>query len=75
MDDAFIRLVKDELGIELGITRANAKFLDVFEYFYDDCVLEIMLVHIVLFYELNKHNLNFLTLTNIPNINGQNEIF
>jgi colanic acid biosynthesis protein WcaH len=38
LDDAFVRLVKEELGIESGINRADAKFLGVFEHFYDDCV-------------------------------------
>lgn len=38
LDDAFVRLVREELGIESGITRADAKFLGVFEHFYDDCV-------------------------------------
>lgn len=38
LDDAFVRLVREELGIEAGITRADAKFLGVFEHFYDDCV-------------------------------------
>jgi colanic acid biosynthesis protein WcaH len=38
LDDAFIRLVKEELGIESGMTRADAKFIGVFEHFYDDCV-------------------------------------
>lgn len=36
LDDAFVRLVREELGIELGITRADAKFLGVFEHFYDE---------------------------------------
>jgi colanic acid biosynthesis protein WcaH len=38
LDDAFVRLVREELGIESGITRADARFLGVFEHFYDDCV-------------------------------------
>ena len=38
LDDAFVRLVREELGIESGGTRADAKFIGVFEHFYDDCV-------------------------------------
>ncbi len=38
LDDAFVRLVKEELGIESGITRADAKFLGLYEHFYDDNV-------------------------------------
>ena len=36
MDDAFIRLSKNELGLDL--VRAQAKFLGPFEHFYDDFV-------------------------------------
>lgn len=36
MDDAFIRLCKEELGIDCSITKAE--FLGPFEHFYDDCV-------------------------------------
>lgn len=55
LDDAFVRLVREELGIESGTTRADAKFLGVFEHFYDDCVFnnEISTHYIVLAYELN----------------------
>lgn len=55
LDEAFIRLVREELGIESGITRADAKFLGVFEHFYGDCVLaeEVSTHYIVLAYELN----------------------
>jgi colanic acid biosynthesis protein WcaH len=54
LDDAFVRLVKEELGIESGITRADAKFLGVFEHFYDDCVFEnnITTHYIVLAYNI-----------------------
>ncbi|WP_436917657.1 GDP-mannose mannosyl hydrolase [Acinetobacter schindleri] len=54
LDDAFVRLVKEELGIELGITRADAKFLGVFEHFYDDCVFgdDITTHYIVLAYNI-----------------------
>lgn len=56
LDDAFVRLVKEELGIESGITRADAKFLGVFEHFYDDCVFddEVSTHYIVLGYEVKS---------------------
>ncbi|MEG2266451.1 MAG: GDP-mannose mannosyl hydrolase [Acinetobacter sp.] len=55
LDDAFVRLVREELGIESGITRADAKFLGVFEHFYDDCVFdnEVSTHYVVLGCELN----------------------
>ena len=54
LDDAFVRLVREELGIESGITRADAKFLGVFEHFYDNCVFgdDVSTHYIVLGYEL-----------------------
>lgn len=53
LDDTFVRLVKEELAIESGITRADAKFLGVFEHFYDDCVFkdDISTHYVVLGYE------------------------
>lgn len=56
LDDAFVRLVREELGIESGITRADAKFLGVFEHFYDDCVFgdDISTHYIVLGYEISQ---------------------
>lgn len=59
LDDAFIRLVCEELGIESGITRADVKFLGVFEHFYDDCVFgsEVSTHYIVLAYSLVLHNM------------------
>ena len=63
LDDAFVRLVREELGIESGITRADAKFLGVFEHFYDDNVFddEVSTHYVVLVYEIyqNLENLNF----------------
>ena len=54
LDDAFVRLVKEELGIESGITRADAKFLGLYEHFYDDNVFdaEVDTHYIVLGYEI-----------------------
>ena len=40
LDDAFVRLVREELGIESGVTRADAKFLGVFEHFYNENVFD-----------------------------------
>lgn len=40
LDQAFQRLLKEELGIGSGMTRADAKFLGVFEHFYDDNVFD-----------------------------------
>lgn len=59
LDDAFIRLVREELGVESGGTRADAKFLGVFEHFYDDCVFgdDVSTHYIVLGYEFNAKNL------------------
>jgi colanic acid biosynthesis protein WcaH len=59
LDDAFIRLVREELGIESGVTRADAKFLGVFEHFYDDCVFggDVSTHYVVIGYELNDDNL------------------
>lgn len=53
LDDAFVRLVKEELGIESGITRADAKFLGVYEHFYDDYVFgnDVSTHYIVLAYD------------------------
>ena len=58
LDDAFVRLVREELGIESGVTRADAKFLGVFEHFYDDCAFgaDVSTHYIVLTYiiEINQ---------------------
>ncbi len=60
LDDAFVRLVKEELGIESGVTRADAKFLGVFEHFYDDCVFgsDVSTHYIILGYEIFCSELN-----------------
>ena len=60
LDNAFIRLVSEELGIESGVTRADAKFLGVFEHFYEDNVFEddVSTHYVVLAYELILDNLN-----------------
>lgn len=62
LDDAFVRLIKEELGIESGITRADAKFLGVFEHFYDDCVFceGVNTHYVVLGYELIINKLEYL---------------
>lgn len=57
LDDAFVRLVREELGIESGVTRADAKFLGVFEHFYDDNFFDdvIKTHYIVLAYSINSN--------------------
>lgn len=52
LDDAFVRLIREELGIESGITRADTKFLGVYEHFYDDNVFddEVSTHYVVLAY-------------------------
>ena len=58
LDDAFVRLVKEELGIESGITRADAKFLGVYEHFYDDCVFgdDVSTHYVVIAYMMDFKN-------------------
>ncbi len=53
LDNAFIRLLREELGIESGIVREDANFLGVFEHFYSDNVFddEVDTHYIVLVYE------------------------
>ena len=60
LDDAFVRLVREELGIESGVTRADAKFLGVFEHFYDNCVFgdDVNTHYVVLAYQINFDKLN-----------------
>jgi colanic acid biosynthesis protein WcaH len=52
MDDAFIRLCKNELGASL--TRQKANFIGPFEHFYSDYVFgeDVMTHHVVLGYAL-----------------------
>ena len=59
LDDAFVRLVHEELGIESGLTRADAKFLGVFEHFYDDCVFgsDVNTHYVVLAFQLEMKNI------------------
>lgn len=54
LDNAFIRLLREELGIESGIVREDANFLGVFEHFYSDNVFddEVGTHYIVLGYEI-----------------------
>jgi colanic acid biosynthesis protein WcaH len=64
LDDAFVRLVREELGIESGVTRADAKFLGVYEHFYDDNIFddEVSTHYIVLAYKLMLGDDNILNL-------------
>ena len=52
MDDAFVRLCKNELGIMLA--RSEAKFLGPFEHFYQDYVFgdDVTTHYVVLGYEI-----------------------
>lgn len=54
LDNAFIRLLREELGIESGITRIDAKFLGIFEHFYNDCVFgnDVSTHYVVIAYEI-----------------------
>jgi len=36
LDDAFVGLVHEELVVESGMIRADAKFLGIFDHFYDN---------------------------------------
>jgi len=51
--DAFSRIIHNELGIALDIY--SAKFLNLFEHFYDDCVYDsnISTHYVVMGYEIN----------------------
>lgn len=71
LDDAFIRLVREELGIESGVTRADAKFLGVFEHFYDDCVFgnDVSTHYIVLAHEITVNDFNNLPIQQHLNFN------
>lgn len=40
LDDAFTRLIKEELGTEVGIKRSEANFLGVYEHFYEENVFD-----------------------------------
>lgn len=71
LDDAFVRLLKEELGIESGITRTDAKFLGVFEHFYDDCVFgnDVSTHYIVLAHEITINDFNHLPIQQHLNFN------
>jgi colanic acid biosynthesis protein WcaH len=62
--DAFFRLIESELGVKLDI--AEAKFLGVFEHFYDNCVFadEISTHYIVLGYTIMLD----IALANLPRL-------
>ena len=71
LDDAFVRLVREELGIEAGITRSDAKFLGVFEHFYDNNVFDdhVNTHYIVLGYEFVIRNISIDSLKYIQHEN------
>jgi colanic acid biosynthesis protein WcaH len=76
LDDAFIRLLSEELGIESGLTRADAKFLGVYEHFYDNCVFGdgVSTHYIVLAHELCLRNIDNLPIKQHENFKLFNEI-
>jgi colanic acid biosynthesis protein WcaH len=62
MDDAFIRLCQNELGVSL--TRQQANFIGPFEHFYSDCVFgeDVTTHYVVLGYALTIN----IDLANLP---------
>lgn len=74
LDNAFKRLINEELGLNLDIKRLETKFLGIYEHFYDENVFdELISTHyIVLGYEL-KINENFLQHT--PKLQHKDFIF
>ncbi len=71
LDEAFVRLVKEELGIESGITRTDTKFLGVFEHFYDDCIFnnKVTTHYVAIGYEINIKNCNKNMVVNDQHLN------
>ncbi|WP_151764719.1 GDP-mannose mannosyl hydrolase [Acinetobacter soli] len=57
LDDAFTRLIKEELGTEVAIKRSEANFLGVYEHFYEENVFDDTATthYIVLGYEIQLH--------------------
>lgn len=55
LQEAFQRILVDELNVEVNLDLNNVKFLGVFEHFYNDSVFEdvISTHYVVLGYELN----------------------
>lgn len=55
IDQAFIRLVNQELGINSGVTKKDSNFLGIYEHFYEDNFYEedFTTHYIVMGYEIN----------------------
>ncbi len=78
LDDAFKRLINEELGLNLNIKRLETNFLGVYEHFYDDNVFdELTSTHyIVLGYEIrwNTNTLKICLVISIKVIVGYQKI-
>ena len=71
LENAFIRLVKEELGIHF--LRGNAQHLGVFEHFYEDCVFDdkISTHYVVLGYKI----LEYINIEKLPHSQHQKYIW
>ncbi|KQC99348.1 GDP-mannose mannosyl hydrolase [Acinetobacter soli] len=69
LDDAFIRLIKEELGTEVVVKRSEANFLGVYEHFYKENVFDYNTTthYVVLGYEIYINDLKNDTLPYIQN--------
>lgn len=69
LDDAFTRLIKEELGTEVVVKRSEANFLGVYEHFYKENVFDYNTTthYVVLGYEIYINDLKNDTLPYIQN--------
>jgi len=60
LDDAFKRLINEELGLNLNIKRHETNFLGVYEHFYNDNVFDDLSSthYIVITYEIEISNMS-----------------
>lgn len=67
LDDAFTRLIKEELGTEVVVKRSEANFLGVYEHFYEENVFDDTATthYIVLGYEIQLHQNQVISLPKI----------
>jgi colanic acid biosynthesis protein WcaH len=58
LDDAFTRLIKEELGTEVVVKRSEANFFGVYEHFYEENVFDHTATthYIVLSYEITTYS-------------------
>lgn len=70
LDDAFTRLIKEELGTEVVVKRSEANFLGVYEHFYKENVFDYNTTthYVVLGYEIYINDLKNDNLPYIQNI-------